>query len=181
VKALAVELRSRALAHFARAGHAWSLLSPITNESIDHDADVSVTDTPVIGQWTTFAAKSETFDQSRGGYVIRMDQSFDPMNVEFVDTVLEHRSNDLCPKAVSLMLRRNDVTQFEASVPGISMVIVDHANALIVLFPADCPGEVVIGACRLAEPPKGLVGLRHRLAGPRIPEPHRILITEAGV
>src|SRR5262249_42251296 len=78
------------LAHFALGGMPSRPLSSIIDESIDHDADVSVANTPVISQWTTFAAKSEAFDESRRGHVVRMDQSFDPMNVELVDTVLEH-------------------------------------------------------------------------------------------
>jgi len=49
--------------------------------------------------------------------------------VECAGTIVEDRPHGLCPKAASLVLRRNDVAQLKASVVGVSAVIVDHANA----------------------------------------------------
>src|SRR5499427_5541622 len=104
----------------------------MVDQGIDHDAGVPVADTPVVPQRTAFAAKPEAFDKPRRSHVIGMDQSFDSMGVECVDTVVEHRPHGLCPKAASLVLWRNDVAQLKASVVGISAVIADHTNALTV-------------------------------------------------
>jgi len=98
-------------------------------QGIDHDAGVSIADTPVVPQWPAFAAKSEAFDKPLRSHVIRMDQSFDSMDVECAGTIVEDRPHGLCPEAASLVLRRNDVAQLKASVVGVSAVIVDHANA----------------------------------------------------
>ena len=101
----------------------------MVDQSIDQDAGVSIADTPVVPQWPAFAVKSEAFDKPRRIHVIRMDQSFDSMDVECAGTIVEDRPHGLCPEAASLVLRRNDVAQLKASVVGVSAVIVDHANA----------------------------------------------------
>jgi hypothetical protein len=70
----------------------------IIDEGIYHDADEFGHHAPIVSQWTTFAAESQTFDKSHRSNVVRMDQSFDPMDMEFIGTVFEHRSAASVPK-----------------------------------------------------------------------------------
>ena len=101
----------------------------MVDQSIDQDAGVSIADAPVVPQRTAFTAKPEALDEPGRSHVTRMDQSFDSMNVECADAVVEDRTHRLCREAASLELRRNDVAQLKASVVGVSMVIADHTNA----------------------------------------------------
>ena len=104
----------------------------IIDQGINHDADVFVADAPVVLERAAFAVKSEAFDKSRRGRVVRLDQCLDPMDMEFVSTVVEHSSDGLCPQTAPLVLGPNDVTQFEAAVPRVTVVIPPPTLAFLV-------------------------------------------------
>jgi hypothetical protein len=74
-----------------------------------------------------------------------------------------------------------DVTELEASIAGIAMVVVDRTNAAIVCLFANRPGQMFKRTGRLAQPANTLSVSAHRPAGWEIPELHRRLITETGV
>ena len=107
---------------------ARNLDAVMVDQHIDHDAGVPIADTPIVRQWTTFAAKPEAFDKPRRSHVVRMDQSFDSTGEECARTVVEDRPHSLCREAASLALRSNYVAQLKASVVGVSVVIGDHTN-----------------------------------------------------
>lgn len=124
----------------------------IVDLSIHHNADVSVAQTPVIPQWSTFAAESKPFDKPLRGDVIWMDQCLDAMGLELVSAVAHDCLHRFPAKAILLVLWRNDVTQFKAPIARVSVVVVHHANALIIRLPADRPRKMIVGARGLAQP-----------------------------
>ena len=110
-----------------------------------------------------------------------MDERFDSMRAELGEAVVEQAADRFGHQPLPLAGAGEDVADLQPVVARLAVVVVDHADAAVVVLFRHAPGEIFVWARRLGENPHPALALRLRPAGPKIPEPHRLLVAEAGV
>src|SRR5262249_32717225 len=96
-------------------------------QGIEHHAHIGVADAPIVGEWTTFAAKTQPLYQADRGGIVGMNQGLHAAHAQVFKAVGEERAHGFGHETLALPLRAKDVAHFQPAIVRLAMVVVDHA------------------------------------------------------